>query len=141
VTVRRFRGDRGTAAVELPLSVGLLLLPIAVLVMVVPQWPEHQTVATAAAKEAATLYATAATPADGVDAAQAAVDRAASNYGLDRMSLELSGSWCRGCSVTAEVTVDVPAVQVPFIGSTGSVSWTARSSARVEDYRSSEVGP
>ena len=60
VTARRLQGDRGTVAIELPLAVGLILLPIAVLVMVIPQWPERQTVATAAAKEAATLYATAA---------------------------------------------------------------------------------
>ena len=60
MTARRLHGDRGQAAIELPLGFLLILLPIAVVVMVVPQWPERQTVATAAAKEAATLYATAA---------------------------------------------------------------------------------
>ena len=40
------RGDRGAAAIEMPLAVGLLLLPIAMVVMLVPQWPERQTVAT-----------------------------------------------------------------------------------------------
>jgi hypothetical protein len=136
VTGRRFRGDRGTAAIELPLSIALLLLPIAIVVMAVPQWPEHQTVATAAAKEAATLYATATEAGDGATAAQAAVEQAAANYGLDGLDLELSGSWCRGCTVTAHVTVNVPAVRVPFISSTGSFEWTATSSARVDDYRS-----
>ena len=76
--------------------------------MVIPQWPERQTVATAAAKEAATLYATAASPGEGAAAAQAAVAQAAANYGLDGLQLELSGSWCRGCTVTANVTVDDP---------------------------------
>ena len=59
MTARRLRDDRGSAAIELPLGFFLILLPIAVVVMVIPQWPERQTVATAAAKEAATLYATA----------------------------------------------------------------------------------
>ena len=86
----------------------LILLPIAVVVMVIPQWPERQTVATAAAKEAATLYANAAGPGEGAAAAQAAVAQAAANYGLDGLQLELSGSWCRGCTVTANVTVDDP---------------------------------
>ena len=108
MTARRFRGDRGSAAIELPLAVALILLPIAVVVMVIPQWPERQTVATAAAKEAATLYANAASPGEGAAAADAAVAQAAANYGLDGLQLELSGSWCRGCTVTADVTVDDP---------------------------------
>jgi hypothetical protein len=133
---RRFRGDRGSTAVELPLGVALILLPIAVIVMVIPQWPEHQTVATAAAEEAATLYANADAPEEGAAAAQAAVARAAANYDVDGLQLSLGGSWCRGCTVTADVTVAIPAVQVPFVGAIGGVSWTAHSSARVEDYAS-----
>ena len=109
---------------------------IAVVVMVIPQWPERQTVATAAAKEAATLYATAGSADEGAAAAQAAVAQAAQNYGLPGLALELSGSWCRGCTVTAAVTVAIPAVQVPMIGTIGDVSWTATSSSRVEDYAS-----
>ena len=133
---RRLRGDRGTVAVELPLAVGLILLPVAVLVMVIPQWPERQTVATAAAKEAATLYATAPSAGEGAAAAEAAVAQAAANYGLDGLQLELTGSWCRGCTVTARVTVEIPAVHIPMIGTIGSTNWTAASSARVEDYGS-----
>ena len=114
----------------------LILLPIAIVVMVVPQWPERQTVATAAAKEAATLYATADNPEAGAAAAQAAVAQTAANYGLDGLQLELCGAWCRGCTVTANVTVTIPAVQVPFIGTIGNTSWTATSSARIEDYAS-----
>ena len=109
MTARRFRGDRGQAAIELPLGFALILLPVAVVVMVVPQWPERQTVATAAAKEAATLYATAASPAEGA-AAAAGRGRPGRRRttGCDGLQLELSGSWCRGCTVTANVTVDDP---------------------------------
>ncbi|MFT3852010.1 MAG: hypothetical protein QM733_04625 [Ilumatobacteraceae bacterium] len=136
MTTRRLAGDRGSTAVEFPLAVGLILLPVAVLVMVIPQWPERQTVATAAAKQAATLYATGDTSSAGAAAASAAVQQAAANYGLPGLRLELSGDWCRGCTVTAKVTVDIPAVQVPTIGTIGGVRWTAASSARVEDYAS-----
>jgi hypothetical protein len=127
--------DRGAIAVELPLAVGLLLLPIAVLVMVLPQWPEAKSVATVTAKEAASLYATAGSPEEGAAAAQAAVDRAAANYGRP-LTLTIAGDWCRGCTVTAAVTVQVPAFDVPLVGSTGTFDWTATSASRVEDYRS-----
>jgi hypothetical protein len=137
----RLRGDRGSTAIELPLAIGLILLPISILVMVIPQWPERQTVATAAAKEAATLYANADGPDEGAAAAQAAVTQAAANYGLPSMRLELDGTWCRGCTVTANVTVDIPAIQVPIIGEVGGVSWTATSSSRVEDYASIDDAP
>jgi Flp pilus assembly protein TadG len=132
---RSRHSDRGAVAVELPLAVGLLLLPVAVLVMVLPQWPESKSVATVAAKEAATLFATAGSPEEGEAAAQAAVDRSAANYGRT-LTLTITGDWCRGCTVTATVTVAVPALNVPFIGSTGEFDWTATSSARVDDYRS-----
>ena len=115
---RSRHSDRGAVAVELPLAVGLLLLPVAVLVMVLPQWPESKSVATVAAKEAATLFATAGSPEEGEAAAQAAVDRSAANYGRT-LTLTITGDWCRGCTVTATVTVAVPALNVPFIGSTG----------------------
>lgn len=130
--------DRGAAAVELPLAVGLLLLPVSMVVMLVPQWPERQTVATAAAKEAATILANAPDAETGMQLAIEAVSVAAANHGLtpDSMSVEFSGDWCRACTVTAAVTVVIPAIEVPLVGTVGSFSWTASSSARIDDYRS-----
>jgi Flp pilus assembly protein TadG len=122
-------------AVELPLTVGFLLLPVAVLVMVLPQWPEAKDIATSAAKEAATLYATAGSEAEGAEVANAALDRAEANYGRP-IHATVNGQWCRGCTVTVTVTIDVPAVDVPFIGSTGTFTYTATSTARIDDYRS-----
>ena len=129
------RRDRGTVALELPLAVGLLLLPVAVIVMVLPQWPEAKTVAETTAKEAATLYVNAPSQAQGAADAQAAVDRAAANYGRP-ISASVDGAWCRGCALTVTVTIQVPAVQIPFVGSTGTLDYTATSTARVPDYRS-----
>ena len=135
---RRCRGDAGSAAIEMPLAVGLLLLPIAMVVMLVPQWPERQTVARAAAKEAATLYANAPDQATGAALAQASVSQAAANHGLPggAMTVALGGEWCRACSVTATVTVEVPAIDVPFAGTIGSFAYNSTSTARIDDYRS-----
>ena len=130
--------DRGSAAIEMPLAVGLLLLPISMIVMLIPQWPERQTVASASAKDAASIYANAEDPVTGAADAAASVAQAATNYGLapGALSIELSGDWCRACTVTARVTVDIPAIDLPFAGSLGSFTWTASSSARIDDYRS-----
>ena len=135
---RRAARDRGAAAIEMPLAVVLLLLPISMIVMLIPQWPERQTVATAAAKDAATVYANAPDSTSGAADATASVTQAAANYGLSPGSLtvQLGGSWCRACTVTATVTVDIPAINVPFAGTVGSFTWSATSSARIDDYRS-----
>ena len=130
--------DRGAAAVELPLAVGLLLLPISMVVMLVPQWPERQTVATAAAKEAASTLANAPDAETGMQRASQAVATAETNHGLPpgSMTVDFSGDWCRACTVTASVSVVIPAIDVPLIGAVGSFTWTATSSARIDDYRS-----
>ena len=135
--------DAGAAAIELPLAVGLLLLPIAMLVMLVPQWPERQTVARSAAKEAASLYANAGDQSSGAALAEASVAQAAANYGLpsSALTVALEGEWCRACTVTAAVTVDVPAIEIPVIGTVGAFTYTSRSSARIDDYRSLTAEP
>ena len=129
------RRDRGATVVELPLAVSLLLIPVAVAVMVLPQWPEAQNVATSAAQEAASSFVNAPDPDTGLARAEAAIARHQTNYRRD-LRLDLDGDWCRGCIVVATVTVTVPAVQIPFLGSTGELTYTATSSARIEDYRS-----
>ncbi|MEQ8438047.1 MAG: hypothetical protein RIB65_11185 [Ilumatobacter fluminis] len=138
MSLRRKGRDTGAAAIELPLAVGLLLMPIAVIVMLVPQWPERQTVARSAAKEAATLYANAPSRSVGIELAQQSVAQAAANHGLApaALTVALSNDWCRACTVTASVTVDIPAVAVPFAGTVGAFSYTTSSSARIDDYRS-----
>jgi len=127
--------DRGATVIELPLAVAFLLIPIAIAVMVLPQWPESKNVAEAAAQEAASLYVNAPDPDTGLARAQEAVARHEANY-LRDLDLTLEGPWCRGCNITATVTIDVPAIDIPFMGSTGEFTYTATSTARVEDYRS-----
>lgn len=127
--------DRGSAEIELVLGISFILIPIAMLVLLIPQWPESQTAARSSAKEAATLIVGAPDAASGVAAAQQAVDRAALN--LDQnLTMSVEGEWCRGCEITVTVTVVVPAVVLPGIGTTGAVDWSASSTARIDDYRS-----
>lgn len=139
-THRRWCGERGTAALEAPLAVGFLLVPVAVLLLMVPTWREAHTVTAGAASEAATLYATAPDAATGAAAARTAVDRAATNSGR-ALRLEIDGDWCRGCQITARVTVTVPAVVIPWIGSTGAFERTSTATARISEFRSIGTPP
>lgn len=134
----RRRDQQGWAAVELPLAVGLLLVPIALAVITLPAWPERQTLARAAAAEASRTLALAPSWDDGSDQARAVVAQAAANHGIDPgdMSVQLTGSLDRGASVTARVSVDMPALVLPGLGTVGRWSWSASHTERVDDFRS-----
>lgn len=131
-------GERGSVAVELPLALGLLLLPLALLVITVPAWPERQTVARAAAIEASRVAALAGSFEEGIEEGNAAVERSARNQGLDPSDLSVSweGSFRRGGSVTANVTVRMPALVVPGLTTVDAWVWTASHTERVDDFRS-----
>jgi hypothetical protein len=133
--MKQRRHDRGAAELELVLGVGFMLLPVALLVLQIPQWPQAQTAARSTAKETATLMVNAPSAEAGLEAAEAALERASANLDQD-MTMVVEGEWCRGCDVTVTVTVEVPAIVVPGIGSTGAIEWSTSSTARVDDYRS-----
>ena len=130
--------ERGSVAVELPLALGSLLIPLALFVITVPAWPERQTVARAAAIEASRIAVLADSWEEGVAEAEAAVEQAATNQGLDPadVSLTWEGALSRGASVTAVVAVRMPALIVPGLTTVEAWSWTARHTERVDDYRS-----
>jgi hypothetical protein len=138
---RRGRGDDGSVAVEFPLAFAFMVIPVAMLMMLIPQWPERQNVARAAAQEAAVTAIRAPTFEQGQALAQARVIETAQNHGLsaDALTLTWEGQWCRGCELTAVVEVKIPAIAVPFLEddiSVGESTWTARSTSRIDDYRS-----
>lgn len=139
---RRFRDvvtdDRGVVAgIEVPAAIALLLIPIGLAMAAIAQWPERQTVARAAAHQAALLVAANPTP-DSTEQAQRAVEQTAINHGLpaEDLQLQLEGDLRRGGAVTAQVTVQVPALTVPGLGSFAPFQWTATHTERVDDYRS-----
>jgi hypothetical protein len=122
----------------LVLGVGVLLLPVALVVLTIPTWSERQTTARVIAREVAravvalgvcdTAHARelgasiavnlALPPAD----AQIALDCSAGEY-LDP-----------GGDVEATVTVRMPAVHLATIGDIGGWSWTAHHRQPVDEY-------
>ena len=138
--------ERGHAAVELALGIGVLLLPVALAVLAFGPWSERRVLAEAAAAEGARLLA--------VDldqlAAEDLVVRMAGGHGagVDRVRL----GWCgarpatagsgtgscalgRGSIVGLEVEVWVPLVMTPW-GEVGGV-WVAADHAEpIDVYRS-----
>lgn len=120
------------AAIELPLVIGLVLIPLGLLVLHVPTWIERQHAARDAAAEVARLMVSSsdATTTD-VDAV---VERVTAAHGLPpgsmRLQLDQAG---RGQPVTARVTVEIPAARLPGLGEVAAVSWTATHIERYPD--------
>lgn len=134
--------EGGYVAAELAIGVGLLIFPVALVVLTLPTWSERQTTARAIVREVARVVAVA-----GLCDQHRAVETGttmAENLGLpaDDVTVSLdcaNGSRLqRGGDVIASVTVAVPAVDIPGIGSVGAWSWTARHREPVDQYRSFE---
>jgi hypothetical protein len=142
VTRRRRRDERGFVALELVLGVGLLLIPVALLVMTIPTWSERQATARAIVREVARSTAVAGICDTGT--ADGLTDTMAANLGIDpaqvHVSLDcLSGQRLpRDGEVTAEVTVQMPAIQVPGITNVPGWRWAAQHREPVDPYRSFE---
>ncbi len=134
----RFRSERGTTAIETPLALALLLIPVALMVITIPTWPERQTLARAAAAQAARTAVLADSWDEATAAGEDAVARAGANYGLPAgdLTVDWDGTLARGSTVTARVTVRMPALVIPGLGRVGAWSWTASHGEVVDRYRS-----
>lgn len=132
------RDDRGSAVLEWPLASLLLLIPVAIMVILLPTWSEHQTVARDAATVAAREAVLASTPEEALAAGDDAAFRTVENFGLnaEEVSVTWAGDLSRGGSITATVTVRMPAIVVPGWGGVDAWSWSASHTERVDDYRS-----
>lgn len=138
----RFRGfcraDRGSAVLEWPLASLLLLIPVAIMVILLPTWSERQTVARDAATTAAREAVLAPIPEEALAVGEAAALRTAENFGIDPddVSVSWAGDLSRGGSITASVTIRMPAIVVPGWGGVDAWSWSASHTERLDDYRS-----
>lgn len=132
--------DDGYVAAELALGVGLLVFPVALLVLTLPTWSERQATARSIAREVSRVVAVAGV-CDRARATDTGHDMAR-NLGLSPGDVDVQldcAPWqrlARGGNVRASVTVAVPAVAFPGIGSVGAWSWTAHHSEPVDQYRS-----
>lgn len=137
VSARRSRhhpGERGSAVIEFPILVGLLLIPFGMLILSVPTWIERQTAARDAAAESA-RYLVLAGP-EGLDDATQIVHEIEAGYGLPDGSLELEmpGAFVAGQPLSVTVRVVIPAADIPLLGSFGDTTWTATHIERYPDY-------
>ena len=140
--------DSGHGAVEFALGVGLLLIPVAIVVLGFGPWSERRVVAEAAAAEGAR---TAVVTLDVAAGAQVVAEIAA-NHGLDAEQVLLG--WCGsppgppasadgGCPLTrstmveAEVRIWTPVVETPW-GAIGGVWVIGRHVEPIDLYRSLE---
>jgi len=130
--------ERGHVAIEFALAIGVLLFPVVLLVAVLPSWVEREHAASVAAREAASA-AVASYPLDGRDAGRLAALDAAANYGITPRHIAVDFERYdrrRGGLVSARVTVAMPAIVVPGIGTVGGFDWSVVHSRRIDDYRS-----
>jgi hypothetical protein len=125
-------------ATELVLGLGLLVLPVALLVLTLPGWSERQVTARVISREVARRAATDGVC--GVAGARALGASMASNLGVpaDDITVDLScadgATLAPGTDVESRVTVRMPAVEVPGVGALGEWSWTARHREPVDRY-------
>jgi Flp pilus assembly protein TadG len=134
----RNRNDAGFIAVEWLVAVVFLLLPVVLIGAGVSRWPERQQVARAAAAEAARAAVLSDTEAEALANAQVMAAEVATNYGVPEGAYTVAVNapvWDRGQPVTVTVTMEMPAIDVPGVGSWSASDWSASSTQRIEDYR------
>lgn len=125
--------------VELPLVLGLLVLPFGLLILSLPTWVERQTAARDAAAEVARSLVV-STASDGLAAGPGSLDsllrEIEAGYQLAPGSLRLDSppTIAAGEAVTVRVTVVLPGPRLPVFGSLGRRSWTAEHTERAPDY-------
>lgn len=133
------KDERGFVAVELPVAVVLILFVPAIVLGTAIAVVERLSVAEKAASNAVTELVGAVSLDSGIEVANSTVARVGANNGLspERLSLtDIKGEFRRGETMKVEVTVSMPALSVPFIGTIEGWSKTVGESARIDDYRS-----
>lgn len=129
--------DRGSAALELPLGLGLLVVPIVLVLAVLPGLTEHRTIARSVAAEAArTVVLGDGSPAV-ADTARRFAETALDAYADVSVSL-CGGSACaveRGAVVEVTVALRVPALTVPLVGEVAAIPITVSHREQVDAYR------
>lgn len=133
----RARGQRGSASLEFIIFMGVAVLPMMGLVSVT-SWPERMNASRAAAYEAAKAVVTAADPAAGEDVGRSRALEVLANHGFSTADVDVVYSLAdpkRGDGVTATVTISLPALTFPGVGSWESVRHAESNTQRVADFR------
>lgn len=130
---RQRDSERGSALFELPVLLGLLLIPFGILILSIPTWIERQTAARDAAAETARYLVH--TGPDGMNEAHQIVRDIEQGYGLPAgsLQLELPTQLAPGETLTVSVHVVIPAADLPLFGSFGDTTFQADHSERYPD--------
>jgi Flp pilus assembly protein TadG len=148
----RLRSEDGSAVIEFPLAVAVLLIPMAYFALMFAPWSERHSAAELAAAEAARIIVTSSSNAANESDAVAIAFQILDNFGISASEASVTlcpnkpGSGCgtlnRGETIRVEVQVSMPAVVIPLADSDGSAltsptfSITASHDERVDAYRS-----
>lgn len=133
-------GERGVATpLSLVLGLAFIVLPVMALVLAVPTWEQRAVDAQDAARVGARALATASSWSGGESSASLAVEEVLLADGLPAGDVRVAfgGSLAPGGTVTASVTVVVPAGLLPGLGAIGQLHYTARSTDHVDSYEDS----
>ena len=135
--------EAGFAPLTMMLGVTLVVIPVLLLVLTIPTWLERSVDARDAAANAARALATANTWAAGTAAANQTVTELITGDGLNPSDVEVSyaGSLNPGATVTATVTVEIPAGVIPGLGHYGTVHYRATSTQHIDSFRADNGQP
>jgi hypothetical protein len=137
-------GERGQAGGIEAIAFGLLIFVVGSLLLA-SAWAvvDAKLAAVSAAREAARTYVEASSAGDAGESARAAAIDAMRSHGRgDGVTVELlePPAFRRCASVTARVSVDVPAVALPWIGGLGAITVHARHTERIDPFRAGIPG-
>ena len=133
------QGEAGFIALEWVLAIAVLIIPVVLLAAGASRWPERQQGARAAAAEGARAAVLAQTHHDAITAGHAIATQVATNHGIPSEHVAITVDapiWEWGATVTVTVTVEMPTLEVPGIGTWHAISWSTTSAQRIEDHRS-----
>lgn len=140
---RRWSGQGGFTVAEFAAGVGLLVLPVTLLVTSLPTWIETREAARVAAQQAARAVVTAPDRATGVAAGSALASEVLANRDVVmRGPVAVDGvvgppvTGAAPSLVTVTVTVEMPALTVPFVGAWAAFDHAVSHTQPVDRYRS-----
>lgn len=146
--VVRRDGEEGLVAAEYAAGVAFLLLPVSILVLSLPAWVGAVEAGRVAAQQAARAVVTAEDHADGIAAAQRLAAETLANRGVTQVgAVTFDGALRHRAGdesqelVTATVVVQVPAVQLPLLGTWAAFDRAVAHTQPVDRYRSIEARP
>ncbi len=136
-TTRRL-DDGGFVALEWVLAITLLLIPAVMLGAGVSRWPEHQQLAQAAAAEAARAAVLAPTHEQALTQADLVAHQVAANYNIPDVAITVTvdaPQWDWGAEIAVTVTVTMPTLEIPGIGTWRATNWSTTTTQHIEAHR------